>query len=177
MNIDWESIAKHEQRGHYSCIPSAIEMVLKLLGKVEDNYYDLQKKWKAKPGEDFSVYHGKAIEGLAFTHRFAGIEHPRGDDFPLKELFSTIDTELAEARFVIASLPNLVHSQSYGGYLLNGFHMWVIYARTDHDYLALSKAFRSELDEVARVIVVTDEVKHRVRIVQGTDILTYRPVD
>lgn len=48
MNLDKSIIDNHEQKHQVSCIPSAVEMVLKLLRKVNVNYYELQESWKNK---------------------------------------------------------------------------------------------------------------------------------
>ena len=54
MNLDQEIIKAHKQKYEYSCIPSAIEMVLKLLRKVGIDYYDLQDEWDNKKTGNFS---------------------------------------------------------------------------------------------------------------------------
>ena len=39
-------VDQHEQKSRNSCVPSSVEIVLKLLGRVKLDYYDLQKGWK-----------------------------------------------------------------------------------------------------------------------------------
>jgi len=48
MNFDKSLIDNHEQKYQCSCIPSAVEMVLKLIGKVGTDYYELQESWDNK---------------------------------------------------------------------------------------------------------------------------------
>jgi len=47
MRIDMRIVNKYEQIGEYSCIPSAVELVLKPLEKVHQDYYEQQKKGNA----------------------------------------------------------------------------------------------------------------------------------
>ena len=101
MNVDWEIINSHEQKFRYSCIPSAIEMVLKLLEKVSKDYYDLQDNWYWKYRDEstgsFADYDGYTIEGVIFEHKFP--HSMRGAYLPYTQLFSTIDNELASDRY------------------------------------------------------------------------------
>jgi len=174
MNIDWGVIKQHEQRYHTTCIPSAVEMILKVLGKVDINYYEQQEAWKDKTTRNFRPFDGKTIEGVAFKIEFDDKEYPRGSDFPIEKLFQFIDKELEVGRYVIISLPSLLVSNL--GFIFGSFHMWVIYAKNGDDYLAFSKVALSETDQIAKATVILDRVKHLVRMIQGTDILTYRMI-
>jgi hypothetical protein len=146
------TIDAHRQRYGMSCIPMSIEMVLKLLGRVPPEYYDLQDARKNKADGNFRDFDGKTIHGVTFHQQFA---LPRNDRFPLKKLFATIDDELNAGRYVIISLMSG-----------NGWHMWVICDRTlDGDFVAFSK-----VDERT---VSADRVNRIVTDMQGTDILTY----
>ncbi len=150
-------IKAHEQKYQFSCIPSAIEMALKLLGKVDTSYYDLQNEWKNEINGSFSYFNGKIIKGLTFERKFAV---PRNSSFPMEELFRVIDNELASDRYVIIS-PFRENRETEE----KGWHMYVIFAKTDDDYLAFSKR--------GKKTVYLNTVKTRVREMQGTDILVY----
>ena len=145
-------IEAHEQKYTYSCIPSAIEMILKLLGKVDISFYDLQNNWGNKSDGSFGDFNGKTIRGLTFERKFAV---PRSSNFPTEELFRVIDEELASDRYVIISLP-----------VKNRWHMYVIYTKTDDDYHAFSKS--------GKKTIFLDNLKPIIYKIQGTDILIYK---
>lgn len=93
-----EIIDQHQQRSHRTCIPSAVEMVLKLLGNVDMDYYDLQDVWT---NGSFANFDGQTVSGVTFQ-RINLAE--RGPTFPCDQLFGLIDQELASDRYVIISL-------------------------------------------------------------------------
>ena len=124
---EMSKIDAHEQKYEYSCIPSVVEMVLKLLGKVDGSYYKLQNRWGNWGDGSFSLFidcftKNGECEGLIFKKR----------DGTADELFRVIDEELEAGRYVIISLKNPNRK---------GYHMWVIYDRTNDDYLDFSKDF------------------------------------
>lgn len=154
MNFDKSIIDAHQQKDRFSCIPSAIEMILKLLGIVDENYYELQIDWNNRPDGGFHDFHGRHIEGLTFEHKFG---FTRDSNFPLKELFQTIDGELASGRYVIISLPTETN-----------YHMYVVYENKNKDYFAFSK------DRNNKTVYLNGEIKNLVCSMQGTDILVYK---
>src|SRR6476660_2149621 len=91
----------HRQKYGMSCIPMSIEMVLKELGRVPSDYYELQDPWKEKADGNFRNFDGKTIKDVTFHQHF---NLARNDQFPLAKLFETIDRELKSGRFVIVSL-------------------------------------------------------------------------
>ena len=137
-----------------SCIPSAVEMVLKLMGRVPGSYYDQQDLWRDKADGSFHNFDGTTIAGITFHQRFT---QAHGDQFPLADLFTAIDRELRAGRFVIIGLP--------GG---DGTHDWVIYDEdTTGDFLAVSKGGPQTLEN--------DHVRKTITDMKGTDIGTYDP--
>jgi hypothetical protein len=127
-------------------------MVLKLLGRVPDSYYDQQMTWKNKRNGSFRNYDGKIVEGMTFHLQFM---LPRNSDFPIGELFDTIHRELVASRFVIIGLAS-------GG----GWHSWVIYDEDmNGEFLAVSKYGAKTIQE--------RHVKEVIRRMKGTDIGTY----
>lgn len=58
-------IEGHHQKYRHSCSPSLIEMLLKIQGKVNADYYDLQHKYK-DTNVGLEVFDGQTIEGLTF---------------------------------------------------------------------------------------------------------------
>jgi len=142
----------HEQRYGMSCIPMSIELVLKLLGRVPSDYYELQRAWKEKADGNFRNFNGKTIKGVTFHQQF---DLDRNSQFPLAKLFITIDQELKAGRFVIISLASA-----------SGWHMYVIYDEdAKGDFLAVSKTGSKTIE--AR------KVRSTIRKMQGTDIMTY----
>jgi TPR repeat protein len=145
-------IDAHRQTYDFSCIPSAVEMVLKLTGRVSENYYDQQNEWKNKTDGSFHNFDGKTIAGITFHSSFWDAH---GREFPLERLFQTIESELQAGRFVIVGL-------SCSG----GTHDWVIYdENTTGDFLAISKAGERTIED--------NHVRRTITHMQGTDIGTY----
>lgn len=153
ISFDRKIIDDHRQRYSMSCIPSSVEMVLKLLGRVPGSYYEQQTAWKNKADGSFHDFDGKTIEGLTFQQKFT---QPHGDKFPLVDLFEAIDHELNAGRFVIVGLP-----------CAGDTHDWVIYDEaTDGDFLAVSKAGSRTMEN--------NHVRKTITEMQGTDIGVYR---
>lgn len=151
--INKQVLDDHRQLYEASCIPSAVEMILKLIGRVPRDYHELQDKWKDKTDGSFADFDNVTIKGVTFKVRF---RLPREDNFPFGDLFCTIDNELDENRFVVISLPSQ-----------GGWHMFVIYDKDKNgDFLALTK-------DSGQTICRRD-VKQAVCRVKGTDILTYQ---
>jgi hypothetical protein len=151
-NFDPRVIDGHEQRYHMSCIPSSVEMVLKLSGRVPGSYYDLQTEWKEKSDGSFGNFDGKTFAGVTFHQQFS---LPRNNEFPLVKLFETIHSELQAGRFVIVGLASP-----------GGWHNWVIYDEdADDEFLAVSKFGVRTIEE--------KHVKKAITKMQGTDIGTY----
>jgi len=150
--FDRRIIDAHGQRYPMSCIPSSVEMVLKLTGRVPQSYYGLQNSWKNKADGSFHDFDGKTIAGVTFRQQFC---MARNSAFPLAQLFDTIDHELKAGRFVIVGLASG-----------HDFHNWVIYDEgTDGEFLAASKAGPWTIQE--------NHVKKVITLMQGTDIGTY----
>ena len=149
----------HKQIYGMSCIPMAVEMVLKYNNRVGLNYYGLQNSWKNKADGTFGNFDGKVIRGLKFRHQF---NIKRSDNFPVDQLFKTIDSELAAGRKVIVSLSS-------------GFNLWHMYVidtkMKQGDYVAYSRFFND------RKLITKEYVKRAIREFQGTDILTYSMVN
>ena len=150
-------VGTHEQLFQCSCIPSAVEMVLKLLDKVDENYYEHQIEWANLRYRSFEFFSGQEYEGIVFCRHW----------LPAKELFRVIDNELEEGRYVIISLKNPGE---------NPFHMWIIYGKTDEDYLNFSKAPCSSqmiTFQCRSQCNLRDYVRN---VMRETDILTYTEV-
>ena len=89
INFDKEIIDKHIQKYPYSCIPSCVEMVLKLLNKVNLGYYKLQDTWKNNKNGSFHNFDKNIIKGITFHHEF---NMDRGADFPIEKLTKRLKT-------------------------------------------------------------------------------------
>ena len=108
QNIDncdfFDSVVNsHDQIFHFSCIPSAVEMVLKYCKVVDFDFYDLQNEWQNKTDGSFRDFDNKELYGITFSHKF---DLPRDANFPIDSLFQTIENELKAGRKVIVSLPS-----------------------------------------------------------------------
>ena len=137
----------------------AIELVLKLLGRVPNDYHELQQEAPGKANLSFGNYNNRIINSVKFEMQFA---IPRSDEFPLDDLFDEIDRRLEKHEYVIISIANP-----------NGWHMYVIHQKVENgDYLAVSKIGPDGRDTDS-----INNVKEIVRNMKGTDILTYRFVE
>ncbi len=149
--LDENVLAEHKQLSLYSCIPMAVEFVLKLLEKLPREDFRLQKAWNDRKDGSFSDFDGWKFDDIKFTRRFP---QPRDDSFPLDGLFSTIENELASGRYVIVSLGVPPH-----------YHNYVIYNRLPNgEFDAVTKGQNPEQ---------INDVRARVSNMKGTDILTY----
>ena len=151
--MDISIAERHRQIASMSCIPMSVELVLKFLGRVSEDYYQLQVEWQNRRDGSFHQFNNKIIANVLFTAHY---QLPRNAEFPIDALFQTIDSELAAGKFVVISLASN-----------GGWHMYVIVGNSiDGDYLAVTKGF-------PHGTTVIGDVKSRVRSRNGTDILTY----
>jgi hypothetical protein len=157
-NFDRQIVDDHKQLFDSSCIPMTIELVLKLTRREPVDFFKLQNAWQTKTDGSFADFDGKTIGGLTFHRQFT---QPRGNNFPLKRLFATIDRELEAGRYVIISFQSGDHT----------WHMHVIYGKSANgDFVAITKSGSKATG--ARTVEVRN-VKEIVTKMKGTDILTY----
>lgn len=161
MNLDPKIVAAHKQLDCDSCIPMAVEFVLKLCRRIPPDNFDFQQEWKNRqePREkrNFGLFDGKILYGLRFRRQG---NTDRGSHFDLDGLFRIIKQEVNEGRYVIISL-----------WVPNGWHNFIIYDELPNgEFSAVTKG-RSEGDGPFH------NIRERVRRMQGTDILTYEVVD
>jgi hypothetical protein len=157
-SFDRHIVDEHKQLFDSSCIPMTIELVLKLTRREPTDFFKLQDAWQTKTDGSFADFDGKTIGGLTFHRQFT---QPRGNNFPLRHLFATIDKELEAGRYVIISFQSGDHS----------WHMHVIYGKSaSGDFVAITKSGSKATG--ARTVEVRS-VKEIVTKMKGTDILTY----
>lgn len=143
--FDRKIVDSHEQLFPLSCIPSAAELVLKLVGRVPGSYRDLQLAWQNKQDGCFRDFHGKTFAGLTFKYT-AG---------PTEKLLEIIDHELHAGRFVVIGLRNP-----------GGWHSWVVYDQdSSGEFLAVSKDRGRTIEE--------HQVRKAILRSGGTDLGTY----
>lgn len=144
--FDRRIIDAHEQGFPMSCIPSSVEMLLKLLGRVPNSYRELQMAWQNKSDGCWRDFNGKTFAGVTFKYR---------NDYSTDQLFEAIDRELHAGRFVVVGLRNS-----------GGWHSWVIYDKdTSGEFLAVSKDRGRTIEE--------RQVKESIRRSGGSDLGTY----
>ena len=162
MNPDKEIINNHKQLSEYSCIPMAVELVLKLLNRAPSNYFELQTLWNNFRFGSFCNFDGRTVNGVTFHHEFP-VNKGRG--FPperMKQLFDTIDREIKGGRYVVVSLPSG-----------NDYHNFVIYNQTaEGEYEAVSKKYEAVSKNRSDTWWEVD-VKKKINDMTGTDILIY----
>ncbi|MCD6162529.1 MAG: hypothetical protein J7K40_08980 [candidate division Zixibacteria bacterium] len=155
MAYDKTIIDIHRQIDEYSCIPSSVEMILKLLGKMQINDYQLQNEWRNNKKGSFNSFNGRTLQGLKFDLKFS---NPRNSDFPIDSLFETIDNELDSGGMVIVSLQQG-----------SNWHMYIIHEKANGEYKAFSKSLIKTIE--------IEDVRATIERMQGTDILIYRPIN
>lgn len=145
-------VNNHNQIFQMSCIPSAVEMVLKYYNVVNFDFYDLQNDWQNKADGSFHNFDNKKLYGITFSQKFV---LPRDATFPIDSLFQTIENELKSGRKVIISLP-----------ADTGWHMFVISKQApDGDFVSYSKLGNHTL--------ILRNTKEIVKQSNGTEIMTY----
>ncbi|WP_294347272.1 hypothetical protein [uncultured Sphingobacterium sp.] len=146
-------VNNHNQLFQMSCIPSAVEMILKYYKVVDFDFYGLQNEWQNKTDGSFRDFDNRELYGITFSQKFV---LPRDATFPINSLFQTIDNELKSEKKVIISLP-----------VDGGWHMFVICKQTpDGDFVSYSKLGSHTL--------IFRNTKEIVKKSNGTEILTYR---
>lgn len=148
---DKSIIDKHIQKYEISCIPSAVEMILKLIEKIPVDSFDLQDDWQNKQDGSFGDFNEQTICGVTFKQEFT---EPRGNNFPMDGLFERIDQELQDGRFVCVSLCST-----------GGWHMYIIHGKISNEYASFSKRGQQTIEENNVLQIITQ--------MKGTDILTY----
>src|SRR5437588_6236104 len=101
MNPDKEIIRTHRQLTQFSCIPMVVELVLKLLGRMPSDSFELQQNWKDNKLGTFADFHKREIKGVKFQHKFSADKGRGFSRQKMKELFKTIDDELDNGRSVM----------------------------------------------------------------------------
>ncbi|GAA4340629.1 hypothetical protein GCM10023149_52220 [Mucilaginibacter gynuensis] len=145
-------VNNHNQLFQLSCIPSAVEMILKYYKVVDFDFYDLQNEWKNKTDGSFRNFDNKKLYGITFFQKFV---LPRDASFPIDSLFRTIEKELKAERKVIISLPSD-----------SGWHMFIICEQTpDGEFVSYSKLGSHTL--------ILRNTKEIVKKSNGTEIMTY----
>ena len=171
MNLDRDIVQKHRQVYDYSCTPMGAELVLKLIKRVPEDYFELQEATKNNP-VTFADLDGRKIHDITFHMQFS-VKH--GRNFPpekIAKLFETIDAELDAGRYVIISIANDPKNEA------KGWHDFVIYDHAEKgEYRAVSKAFRPHGDfDHPEATWDRSDIRKMVEEMTGTDILTYDPI-
>jgi hypothetical protein len=160
-------ISEHYQFAHGSCIPSMIEVVLKLEGIIDIDDFrfqsDKSKWWDSSWIDDLNLKNSEE-KSLIFKRHF---EEPRGSNWLNKfrnTFFSLIDEELSMGRFIIVIMnsgqgnyhPEIIYSKKKS---------YIYYTFTFHaqDSLNVNGMYKYEQDLFQRVIVQ----------MEGTALYTY----
>lgn len=62
LHLNQDVLDAHQQRSQMTCLPMAVEFVLKLLGKIAPGAFELQDAW-IDGRRDFREFDGKVIQG------------------------------------------------------------------------------------------------------------------
>jgi len=147
-------LKKHEQKYKYSCTPSSVEMVLKLEGKVAEDYYELQNlffkdsvKKENCDRHNFCFYEGEQ-QGLIFK-KLEFVETPSTNQFRFEFIFDTIKSNIDDKHFVIIALK----SDNFN------FHNHVIYGYEEGLIKSVTKYHGSDKFEFREDVI--DKIKER----------------
>jgi Peptidase_C39 like family len=157
LPLDQNVLVNHIQKYRRSCVPMSVELVLKLIGKAELSYYDLQDEKGDVPrwGGD---YDSKIYCGIKFCLEF---DIQRGLSFPLDRLFDRIKEEIGAGRYVITAWETGKDNN------FTTYHNYVIYGYDGNEFLAVTRYYNNP------TIDWVSDMKSRIIGIQGSDILTY----
>ena len=152
LPLDIKIVCAHKQLYGNSCVPMSLEFVLKLIGQVGTDYYELQDE-KGDVQRGGVEYDGKLIKGLTFKY----ITEDWGLNFPLEEIFESIKYELAHDRYVIVTIGD------------GPYHNVIVYGydETRDEFLGVTR-YHNDAD-----YKLINDVKNCISINQGTGILIY----
>ena len=155
------TINPHIQVHAYSCVPSSVEMALKILGSAPANYYTLQNACNPNGG-CFTDHNGQTYFGTTFRRINLA---DRGDNFPFGDLFNIIDTEIDADKLVMIALPSR-DAQGRPCY-----HGHVIFKKNlaNQDYNSITKIGYGAASQTR----FYTGIKNAVREIEGTDILVH----
>jgi hypothetical protein len=155
------TINQHTQLYDYSCVPSSVEMALKILGRAPANYYALQNACNPNGGcftdHDNKTYFGTTFRRINFGNR--------GNNFPFGNLFNIIDVEINANKLVMIALPS---RDAQGRFC---YHRHVMFEKNlaNQDYNSVTKI---GFGATSQTIFFTG-IKNAVRAINGTDILVH----
>lgn len=172
MKINKTDIENHCQITVISCIPMAVECVLKLLYLMPVSDFSLQKD-SSKSGNSNWIHNGFSYPigspKVTFSREYflpdIGLKD-RGPHF-MKDyfdpLFKTINEELKNNRYVIISLQSTKNPVNW--------HMEVIFDKVnDNEYQTVSFYYNVKGPHIYRA----QNLRQRVTDMEGTDIITYK---
>jgi len=172
MKININDIINHRQVTDGSCIPMAVECILKLLHLMPESDFPLQND-PSKSGKSDWIHQGFSYPNInpkvTFSREFflpdIGMKD-RGPHF-MKDyfdpLFNRIDEELINNRFVIISLQSAPTPTQW--------HMEVIFDKVNDDEYQTVTFYHNTRGPV---IHKSQNLKQRVTDMEGTDIITFR---
>lgn len=130
----------------------SVELVLKLMGEVNDDYFDLQKEDPLK--RDFKLFNNLEISEVKFSHDY---DLPRGENFPIEGLIKDIKSEIDNDRYVICTDGSN-----------NLFHAYVIYGYDNNELFAITKYHQGPSENHPEFI---NDMATRIKNINGSDIL------
>lgn len=108
MQIDRSILNNHRQLYRTSCVPSTVEMLLKIEGIIDPSSFMLQEKYgdnNPRSGDDFD---NKCFPGTNKTIKFHKVLLPC-----LEQIFARIDSELNAGRCVLIPLKTSEEGQPW----------------------------------------------------------------
>jgi|GEM_PF-2173667 len=143
MKLNDEILKIHEQKHSNSCVPSAVEMVLKLHGLIKPNDFYLQEHFKEK----ISGGHIVDFFNKDYPEENKNIKFYQKEYDNLESYFDAIKKELSN-RYVLIPLKN-----SNGGY-----HEYVVYDYLEKEgFKAVTRCFQN------KEIVYVNDMEERFR--------------
>lgn len=158
-----EIVKNHLQMYESTCTPSAVEMILKLEGKVDLSYYELQNDTSFRNGANYREVTGDRF-GLKFIHKFS---FERNREFPIDKLFNEIESNLKFGRYVAISLFQGVSPDGYYEF----YHNYIIFNNQKNEFQAITRYYNDTNP------TIVENVKKKVIDMNGTDILVYEKIN
>jgi hypothetical protein len=168
MKLNDEILKIHKQVFQNSCVPSSVEMVLKLEGILEPHSFKIQEQCgdTGRSGDDFDgIRYSKGNNSIKFSKKIFG---------DLKSVFDAIKSELRSNKYVIVPLKTGIqnNARTYHNHVIYDFTeqgeyrtITILYGNNDIvDVKDMEKRFTDNFNEM-----ITKQSNQRF----GIDILVY----
>ncbi len=167
IKLNQTIVRGHQQLYPDSCVPMSVEFVVKLVDPTQLQYYDQQHQY---PNGTIGGqhYNNQILNNIQFTHLYPQSSHPRGQNFPLPELFRIMKYEIDHNRFVQLGLKSGVIIDLNGVVTGTLYHGWVVYGYDNQgEFLGVTRYHHHNNP------IFSQTIRQDITTLQGTDILIW----